>query len=76
MITLTTASPIEPRGVAFTVEQTIAKKDFIKSGPAAMAATYAKYGKQAPANVTTAAANNDGTVVASQLSTTPNMFAL
>ena len=63
LITLTSASPIEPRGLAFTVEQSVAR-DVIKSGPAAMAATYAKYGKQAPANVTAAAANNDGTVAA------------
>ena len=63
LIVLTNASPIEPRGLAFTVEQTIAKP-FIKSGPAAMAATYAKYGKEAPADVSAAAANNDGTVTA------------
>ena len=64
LIASTNASPIEPRGLAFTVQQSVAK-NFIKSGPAAMAATYAKFGKQAPANVTAAAANNDGTVVAS-----------
>ena len=63
LIALTNASPIEPRGLAFTVKQSVAK-DAIKSGPAAMAATYAKYSKQAPANVTAAAANNDGTVAA------------
>ncbi len=63
VIALTNASPIEPRGLAFTVEQTIAKP-FIRSGPAALAATYGKYRKEAPADVRAAAANNDGTVQA------------
>lgn len=63
LVALTNASPIQPRGLAFTVDQTVAKS-FIKSGPAALAATYAKFGKQAPANITAAAANNDGTVAA------------
>lgn len=63
LVALTDASPIEPRGLAFTVLQTIAKP-FIKSGPAAMAATYEKFHKQAPADVSAAAANNDGTVTA------------
>lgn len=57
-------SPVEKRGVAFTVDQTVAKP-FILSGPASLAKAYAKYGKNAPADVTAAAANNDGTVTAS-----------
>lgn len=58
-------SPVEIRGKkAFTVPQTVAKAS-IKSGPAALAAVYGKFGKAVPANVSAAAANNDGTVVAS-----------
>lgn len=56
-------SPLEKRGLAFTVDQTVAKP-FILSGPASIAKVYAKYGKTAPADVTSAAANNDGTVAA------------
>ena len=63
LVALANASPIEPRGLAFTVQQTVAKP-FIRSGPAAMAATYGKYRKEAPADVNAAAANNDGTVSA------------
>ena len=56
-------SPVEKRGVAFTVDQTVAKS-FILSGPASVAKVYAKYGAEAPSDVTSAAANNDGTVPA------------
>ena len=67
-VTLTSSSPIEKRdsqtNQAFTVYQTV-QKPYILSGPAAMAKTYGKYGKAAPADVVSAAANNDGTVVAS-----------
>ena len=56
-------TPIDKRGLAFKVPQTKAKP-FILSGPAAMAATYAKYGATPPADVKAAAANNDGTVTA------------
>ena len=57
-------SPVEKRGVAFRVDQTVAKS-YILSGPASVAKVYGKYGKQAPADVVSAAANNDGTVTAS-----------
>ncbi len=57
-------SPVEKRGLAFTVDETIAKS-FILSGPASVAKVYGKYGKKAPKDVTAAAANNDGTVTAS-----------
>lgn len=58
-------SPVEIRGKqAFTVPQTIAKAS-IKSGPAALAAVYGKFKKVVPANVSAAAANNDGTITAS-----------
>ena len=61
------ASPIELEsrtpGVKFTVEQSF-RKPSIKSGPAALASTYNKFKKPAPADVKAAAANNDGTVTA------------
>ncbi|KAL9125313.1 MAG: hypothetical protein Q9217_005471 [Psora testacea] len=65
LATLAAASPFNVRDskAAFTVPQTVAKP-FIKSGPAAIAAVYGKYGKAAPADVKAAAADNDGTVSA------------
>lgn len=57
-------SPVETRGAAFTVHQTVAKSHIL-SGPAALAKVYGKYGKTAPADVKAAAASNDGTVTAS-----------
>lgn len=70
LLALASASPVDKRVVKkeFSVKQSIAKPK-IKSGPAAVQATFNKYGKQAPANVRAAAANNDGTVV-----TTPTEF--
>ena len=56
-------SPVEKRGVAFTVHQTVAKTHIL-SGPAQNAKVYGKFGKEAPADVKAAAANNDGTVTA------------
>ena len=69
LISLTSAvpadySPVEKRGVAFRVDQTVAKTKIL-SGPASMAKVYGKFGKEAPADVQSAAANNDGTVTAS-----------
>lgn len=69
LIILAAASPVEftphnKRGLAFKVPQTKAKSKIL-SGPAAMAAVYAKYGATAPPDVKAAAANNDGTVTAS-----------
>ena len=52
----------------FTITQS-AHKQSIKSGPAAYASVFAKYGKQAPPAVKAAAANSDGTVP-----TTPTLF--
>ncbi|KAL9608122.1 MAG: hypothetical protein Q9167_007029 [Letrouitia subvulpina] len=70
LLALASASPVDKRVVKkdFSVKQSIAKPK-IKSGPAAVQATFNKYGKQAPANVRAAAANNDGTVV-----TTPTEY--
>ncbi len=69
LATLASAIPadyslVEKRGVAFRVDQTIAKSSIL-SGPASVAKVYGKFGKAAPADVAAAAANNDGTVTAS-----------
>ena len=65
-ISLVSAVPVEleKRGAAFRLDQTV-QKPFMLSGPAAMAKTYAKFGKAIPAVIAAAAANNDGTVTAS-----------
>ena len=68
LISITSASPVEKRKEAFSVHQTI-PKPFIKSGPAAVAAVYKKYGGTAPKDVLAAAAANDGTVT-----TTPEQY--
>lgn len=52
----------------FTVRQSV-RKPSIQSGPSAYASVFAKYGKEAPAVVKAAAANNDGSVT-----TTPTQF--
>lgn len=57
-------TPVEKRGAAFRVDQTVSKP-FILSGPASIAYTYGKFKAQAPSDVVSAAANNDGTVTAS-----------
>lgn len=66
LISFVSAIPLdlEKRGVAFTLNQSI-QKPFMLSGPSAMAKVYAKYGKEVPAVIAAAAANNDGTVTAS-----------
>ena len=56
--------PLEKRGVAFKLHQSI-PKPFMLSGPSAVLSTYRKYKATAPADVVSAAANNDGTVTAS-----------
>ena len=61
LLALASGSPVEKRKSSFTVHQTVAKP-FIKSGPAAVAAVYAKYGATPPQDVINAAAANDGTV--------------
>ncbi len=65
LLTLASASPIIDRrqkaNKDFVVKQTVAKPS-IKSGPAALAGAYAKYGKPVPQDVAAAAAGNDGTV--------------
>lgn len=70
LISLAAASPVQLASVKkeFTVHQS-KPKSTIKSGPAAVAYAFYKYGKQPPANVKAAAANNDGTVV-----TTPTEY--
>lgn len=65
---LAAGSPVEKRKSAFTVHQSV-RKPFIKSGPAAVAAVYVKYGKTVPVDVAQAAASNDGTVT-----TTPEQY--
>ena len=52
----------------FIVRQSV-RKPSIQSGPSAYASVFAKYGKEAPAVVKAAAANNDGSVT-----TTPTEF--
>ena len=49
----------------FVVRQSWVQKSTIKSGPKAYASVFAKYGKEIPADVKAAAANNDGVVVTS-----------
>ncbi len=61
LIAIASGSPVEKRKTAFTVHQTV-PKPFIKSGPAAVAAVYAKYGATPPKDVVDAATSNDGTV--------------
>lgn len=63
IIAIASASPVDKRAIKkdFTVHQSVPKST-IRSGPAAVAATYAKYGKQPPPNVEAAAASNDGSV--------------
>ncbi|KAL8735769.1 MAG: hypothetical protein Q9166_000632 [cf. Caloplaca sp. 2 TL-2023] len=70
IIALASASPFDKAAIKkdFTVHQTIPKPK-IRSGPAAVAATFLKYGKQPPSNVKKAAAGNDGSVT-----TTPTEF--
>lgn len=68
LLSITSGSPVEKRKEAFSVHQTV-PKPFIKSGPAAVAAVYKKYGGTAPADVLAAAAANDGTVT-----TTPEQY--
>ncbi|KAL9031285.1 MAG: hypothetical protein Q9196_000667 [Gyalolechia fulgens] len=66
VISLAAASPVEKWVIKkdFRVYQSTPKST-IKSGPAAVASTFYKYGKEPPANVKAAAASNDGTVVTS-----------
>ncbi|KAL8676987.1 MAG: hypothetical protein Q9186_006547 [Xanthomendoza sp. 1 TL-2023] len=70
IIAFASASPFDKAAIKkdFTVHQTTPKPK-IRSGPAAVAATFLKYGKQPPSNVKAAAASNDGSVV-----TTPTEF--
>ena len=68
LVALTSATPVdyeplEKRGVAFKLDQTV-PKPFMLSGPSSMLKTYKKYGGSAPEDVVVAAANNDGTVTA------------
>lgn len=69
VIALTSATPIEKKDIKknFSVHQTVPKP--VLSGPALVAKTFYKFGKEPPANVKEAAANNDGSVV-----TTPTQY--
>lgn len=68
LVSIVSASPIVDKRLKinkdFIVRQSVVKPT-IKSGPAALASAYAKYGKKAPARVEAAAAANDGTVTTS-----------
>ena len=57
-------SPLDKRGVAFKLHQSI-PKPFMLSGPSSVLSTYRKYKATPPSDVVSAAANNDGTVTAS-----------
>ncbi|KAL8896820.1 MAG: hypothetical protein Q9207_007524 [Kuettlingeria erythrocarpa] len=69
VIALASSTPIEKKEIKknFSVHQTIPKP--VLSGPALVAKTFYKFGKEPPANVKEAAANNDGSVV-----TTPTQY--
>lgn len=56
-------SPLEKRGVAFRIDQSIPKSHKL-SGPASLAKAYGKFNKAAPKDVKVAAAASDGTVTA------------
>lgn len=66
LLIVASASPIDLLDIskAFTVFQSV-EKAFLLSGPATVLSTYKKFNVQAPADVVSAAANNDGTVSAS-----------
>ncbi|KAL8704530.1 MAG: hypothetical protein Q9201_002304 [Fulgogasparrea decipioides] len=70
ILAIASASPVDKRAIKknFTLHQSVPKSK-IRSGPASVAATYLKYGKQPPANVEAAAAGNDGSVT-----TTPTEY--
>ncbi|KAL8685006.1 MAG: hypothetical protein Q9218_008025 [Villophora microphyllina] len=65
ILAFTSATPVDKRVIKqdFTLVQSVPKTK-IPSGPASVAKTFLKYGKQPPANVK-AAAGNDGTVTTS-----------
>ncbi|KAL8635686.1 MAG: hypothetical protein Q9228_006851 [Teloschistes exilis] len=66
ILAFTSATPVDKRVIRkdFTFVQSVPKTK-IPSGPAAVAKTFLKFGKQPPANVEAAAAGNDGTVTTS-----------
>ncbi|MCJ1438398.1 Type I transmembrane sorting receptor [Xylographa pallens] len=63
LLAISAAAPTKSN--TFSVGQVIKNPGIIKSGPAAMAAPFIKYGKTMPAEVALAASTADGTVVAS-----------
>ena len=68
LVALTSATPVdyeplEKRGVAFKLAQSIPKA--LLTGPASVLYTYNKFKAAPPEDVVSAAANNDGTVTAS-----------
>ena len=62
MLAISAAAPTKSN--TFSIGQVIKNPGIIKSGPAAMAAPFIKYGKTMPPAVALAAATADGTVVA------------
>lgn len=66
ILAVVAASPVEKPVIKknFSVQQTTPKPT-LKSGAAAVAATFYKYGKQPPADVKAAATANDGSVTTS-----------
>ena len=67
LVALTSATPVdyeplEKRGVAFKLDQSIPKP--LLAGAVSMLYTYNKFKAAAPEDVVSAAANNDGTVTA------------
>ena len=67
LVALTSATPVdyeplEKRGVAFKLDQSIPKP--LLTGPVSVLSTYKKFQATPPEDVVTAAANNDGTVTA------------
>lgn len=67
LVALTSATPVdyeplEKRGVAFKLDQSIPKP--LLAGSVSMLYTYNKFKAAAPEDVVSAAANNDGTVTA------------
>ena len=69
ILSIASASPLQQQAAkTFTIYESVVLSD-IKTGPAALAHVYTKYNKTCPARVATAAANNDGTVIA-----TPELY--
>ncbi|MCJ1224999.1 Type I transmembrane sorting receptor [Toensbergia leucococca] len=64
LLSIASATPIEKRGVTFTINESVPKSK-IRSGPNALAHAYAKFGGTVSPELATAAGTDDGTVTAS-----------